>query len=393
VVFTPFLGLKLLPNYANRSQATTLASPYETTFYRSFRKALEFCVRRPLVIIGAAILLLGVGLSGFSRVQQQFFPLSERPELFLEMRLAEGSAIETTAKVAREAEQLLAGDDDASSYTTYIGKSSPRFWLGLLPVPPNENFAQIVIVARDVEARERIKMRIEAAVEKGALNAARVRVDRFNFGPPVGFPVQFRVTGPDNDQVRAIAAKVRDVMRSDPRVVDAHLNWNERMPSINLAVDQSRARALGLTPQDVEQSLQTLIGGVTVTTIRDGIEKVDVVARATPAERAALNDIESLTVLSRDGVAIPVSQIAHVSFGAEEPILWRRNGEMAMTALADVVDGVQPPDVSTALWPRLAEIRDSSARRIGSKWAARLKNRPSATARSSSYFLSCCWAC
>ena len=359
VVFTPFLGLRLLPDYSKRARAVNHTSIYETRFYRAFRRALEFCVRRPLVIIGVAAVLLGIGLSGFSRVQQQFFPLSERPELFLEMRLAEGSGIEATAKVAREAEQLLADEKDATSYTTYIGKSSPRFWLGLLPVQPNESFGEIVIVARDVEARERIKARIELAVEKGALSAARVRVDRFNFGPPVGFPVQFRVTGPEPDQVRAIAARVREVMRSDPRIVDAHLNWNEKMPSINLAVDQARARALGLTPQDIEQTLQTLIGGVTLTTIREGIEKVDVVARATPAERAALNNIESLTILSRDGTAVPVSQIARVSFAAEEPIVWRRNGELAMTVLADVVDGAQPPDVSTALWPKLAEIRDS----------------------------------
>jgi multidrug efflux pump len=358
VLFTPFLGMKLLPDLSKRAHAGNHSSIYETRFYRAFRRVLEFCVRRPLVIISVAFVLLGIGFSTFSRVQQQFFPLSERPELFLEMRLAEGSAIEATAKVAREAEQLLAGDDDASSYTTYIGKSSPRFWLGLLPVQPNESFAEVVIVARDVAARERIKARIEAAVEKGALNAARVRVDRFNFGPPVGFPVQFRVTGPDAEQVRAIASKVRDVMRWDPRIVDAHLNWNEKMPSINLAVDQARARALGLTPQDIEQTLQTLIGGVTLTTIRDGIEKVDVVARATSAERAAVGDIGNLTILSRDGIAVPVSQIAHVSIGSEEPIEWRRNGEMAMTALADVVDGAQPPDVSTALWPKLAEIRD-----------------------------------
>ena len=196
VLFTPFLGFKLLPSFANAGHRRDENAIYATPFYRAFRRALEFCVARPLVVIVVAVAMLGFGLSQFSKVQQQFFPLSERPELFFELRLAEGSAIQATEKAAREAERLIAGDADASSYTTYIGKSSPRFWLGLQPVQPNESFAQIVIVAKDVEARERIKARIEAAVANGALSAARVRVDRFNFGPPVGFPVQFRVDRP-----------------------------------------------------------------------------------------------------------------------------------------------------------------------------------------------------
>jgi multidrug efflux pump subunit AcrB len=360
VIFTPYLGVRLLPDVAHKAHVDPNAV-YNGRFYRVFRRALEACVAHPLVVIAVAVTLLGAGLSGFSHVQQQFFPLSERPELFLEMRLAEGSSIEATSKVAREAEQLLAGDADAASYTTYVGKGSPRFWLGLLPVQPNESFAQMVIVAKGVEERERIKARLESAVAKGALNAARVRVDRFNFGPPVGFPVQFRVIGPDPEKVRDIAYRVREIMRSDDRVVDAQLDWNEKMPSITLEVDQARARALGLTPQDVAQTLQTLIGGVTVTTIRDREEKVDVVARAVPAERAALDQIDSLTILAHDGAVVPVSQVAHVHYGVEEPIMWRRNRDMAITARADVVDGVQPPDVSTALWPKLQGVRDSLA--------------------------------
>jgi multidrug efflux pump len=359
VIFTPYLGVKLLPNVARKTHHADPNAVYNGRFYRAFRRVLEFCVRRPLIVIAVTVTFLGLGLSGFSHVQQQFFPLSERPELFLEMRMAEGTSIEATSKVAREGEQLLAGDSDAASYTTYIGKGSPRFWLGLLPVQPNEAFAQIVIVAKGVEARERIKAHLEASIANGALSAARVRIDRFNFGPPVGFPVQFRIIGPDPAKVRDIAYRVREIMRTDDRVIDANLDWNEKMPSVTLEVDQARARALGLTPQDLAQTLQTLIGGVTVTTIRAGEEKVDVVARAAPEERAALDQIGSLTVLSHDGAAVPVSQVAHVRYGTEEPIMWRRNRDMAITARADVVDGVQPPDVSTALWPKLQGIRDS----------------------------------
>jgi multidrug efflux pump len=359
VLFTPYLGFALLPNYASGGHARNEAAIYATPFYRAFRRALEFCVRRPVVIIVVAAGLLGLGLTQFGRVQQQFFPLSERPELFFELRLAEGSSIQATEATARQAESLIAGDPDAQSYTSYIGKSSPRFWLGLQPVQPNESFAQIVIVARNVEARERIKARIEAAVAKGALSAARVRLDRFNFGPPVGFPVQFRVVGPEPDVVREAAQRVRDVMRADPRLIDPHLNWGEKMPSLRLEVDQSRARALGLTPQDIAQTLQTLVGGATVTTLRVGDERVDVVARAIPGERAALDRIEDLTIATRDGAAVPVGQVARVIRTIEDPIIWRKDREVVVTALADVVDGVQPPDVSRSLWPKLASIRDS----------------------------------
>ncbi|HEY1451914.1 MAG TPA: efflux RND transporter permease subunit [Roseiarcus sp.] len=359
VLFTPYLGFKLLPNYASGGHARNETAIYATPFYRTFRRALEFCVRRPIVIIVIAAGLLGLGLTQFSRVQQQFFPLSERPELFFELRLAEGSSIQATEAAVKEAENLIAGDPDAQSYTSYIGKSSPRFWLGLQPVQPNESFAQIVIVARDVEARERIKARIEAAVAKGALSAARVRLDRFNFGPPVGFPVQFRVVGPEPDVVREAARRVRDVMRADPRLIDPHLNWGEQMPSLRLEVDQSRARALGLTPQDIAETLQTLVGGATVTTLRVGEERVDVVARAIPSERAALDRLEDLTIATRDGTAVPVGQVARVIRTIENPIIWRKDREVVVTALADVVDGVQPPDVSRTLWPKLASIRDS----------------------------------
>jgi multidrug efflux pump len=359
VLFTPFLGYKFLPTFAKVGHRRNEEAIYATGFYRAFRRALEFSVARPLVVIVVAVAIVGFGLSQFSKVQQQFFPLSERPELFFELRLAEGSAIQATEKAAREAEKLVAGDEDASSYTTYIGKSSPRFWLGLQPVQPNEAFAQIVIVAKDVEARERIKARIEAAVANGAVSEARVRVDRFNFGPPVGFPVQFRVIGPDADQVREIAARVRDAMRSDDRVVDAHLNWGEKMPSLRLEVDQARARAFGLTPQDISQTLQTLIGGATVTTIRAGEERIDVVARAIPGERAALDRVADLTMETRGGVAVPIGQVAKIVRSVEEPIIWRKDREVVITALGDVVDGAQPPDVSTALWPKLTGIRQS----------------------------------
>lgn len=187
----------------------------------------------------ATLGIVVVAILAFGRVQQQFFPLSERPELFFQLRLPEGTGIGATLEAVKEAETLYEGEPGVATATAYVGQGSPRFWLGLNPQLPNEAFAEIVIVAKDVEARERIKSRIETAVAHGALSQARVRVDRFNFGPPVGFPVQFRVVGPDPMQVRAIANEVRAVMKTDKDAIDPHLDWNEMTPSVRLDIDQS----------------------------------------------------------------------------------------------------------------------------------------------------------
>jgi multidrug efflux pump len=226
-------------------------------------------------------------------------------------------------------------------------------------VLPNPNFAQIVIVTKDLEARERVKARLDQTVAAGALPEARVRVDRFFFGPPVGFPVQFRVVGPDPLKVRTVAEQVRAIMARNPKIIDAHLNWGEQQKSIRLEVDQDRARALGLTPQDVAQTLQTLLSGYTVTQYREGIESIDVVARAVPAERLALDRVSDLTITSQSGIAVPLLQVAYVGYDYEEPILWRRNRDLVLTARGDVVDGVQPPDVSAEIEPLLKPIKDA----------------------------------
>src|SRR6478752_5775305 len=365
VIFTPYIGVKLLPNITVHHNHDPHAI-YETRMYRGLRAVVQWCVDHRVKVVLATVGVFVLSIVGFGHVQQQFFPLSERPELFLQLRLPEGTAFNVTEKAVQKAETLLKDDKDIGTYTSYVGQGSPRFWLGLNPQLPNEAFAEIVIVAKDVEARERIKAKIENAVAEGALSEARVRVDRFNFGPPVGFPVQFRVIGPDTKKVRDIAYRVRDVMRANSQVIDPHLDWNEQSPYLKLVVDQDRVRAMGLTPQDISQSLSMLISGVPITTVRDGIEKVAVVARAVPSERLDLAHIGDLSLYSRNGVAVPLSQIAHIEYTHEEPIMWRLNRDMAITVRSDVVDGVQPPDATNAIWPKLRSIRDSleSAYRI-----------------------------
>ncbi|HET9244206.1 MAG TPA: efflux RND transporter permease subunit, partial [Xanthobacteraceae bacterium] len=351
--------LKLLPNLARLGAHENPDAIYDTRVYGALRRVIGWCLHWRKTVVALTVLMFVGSVAGFALVQQQFFPTSTRSELFFEMRLPEGTAIGVTDASAKRAERLLAGDPDIVTYTTYVGQGSPRFWLGLNPVLPNPNFAQIVIVTKDLAARERVKARLERAIADGALPEARARVDRFLFGPPVGFPVQFRVVGPDPMKVRAIAEEVRQVMAANAKIVDPHLDWSEQVKSIRLEVDQDRARALGLTPQDVAQTLQTLLSGYTVTQFREGIEHIDVVARAVASERLELNRLPALTVTSRNGVAVPLSQVAQLQYEYEEPILWRRNRDMVLTVRGDIVDRVQAPDVSKAVEPKLQSIKDA----------------------------------
>jgi multidrug efflux pump len=359
VLFTPYLGLKLLPDLAKGGAHRNPDAIYDTRIYRTLRKVIEFALRWRATVVAVTVLMFVTAIASFALVQQQFFPTSTRTELFFEMRLPEGTAIGVTDAAAKKGEHMLAGDPDIDTYTTYVGQGSPRFWLGLNPVLPNPNFAQIVIVAKDLDARERIKTRLEQALADGALPEARTRVDRFNFGPPVGFPVQFRVIGPDPMKVRTIADQVRAVMAENRKIIDPHLNWGEQVKSIRLEVDQDRAQALGLSPQDVSQMLQTLLSGYTVTQYREGIEHIDVVARAVPDERLDLGRLPSLTITTRNGVAVPLSQIARLNYEYEEPILWRRNRDTVLTVRGDIVDKVQAPDVTNEVLPKLASIKAS----------------------------------
>jgi multidrug efflux pump subunit AcrB len=359
VMFTPYLGFKLLPDMAKAGAHDNPDAVYDTRIYRTLRRVIEFALRWRISVVAVTVLAFATSVLGFRFVQQQFFPTSTRTELFFEMRLPEGTAIGVTDAAAKKAERLLVGDPDIATYTTYVGQGSPRFWLGLNPVLPNPNFAQIVIVTKDLEGRERVKARLDQALADGALPEARTRVDRFNFGPPVGFPVQFRVVGPDPMKVREIAADVRAVMAQNSKIIDPHPNWGEQVKSIRLEVDQDRARAIGLTPQEVAQNLQTLLSGYTVTQYREGIEHIDVVARAVPSERLSLDGLPSITIATRNGVAVPLSQFARVNYEYEEPILWRRNRDTVLTVRGDIIDNVQAPDVTNEVLPKLQPIKDA----------------------------------
>src|SRR5262249_49662310 len=259
VVFTPHLRLKLLPALTKRGGHPNPDIIYDTPIYPLLRPGLDTRLRWRKTVVAPTLLMFGAAIGGFGLVQQQFFPTATRTELCFEMRRPEGTAIGVTDATVRKAEQLIGDDPDIVTYTSYVGQGAPRFWLGLNPVLPDSNFAQIVIVTKDLDARERVKKRLDQAIADGAVPAAPRPVDRFLFGPQVGFPVQFRVIGPDPLKVREIAEQVRQLMAANPNIIDPHLNWGEQEKSIRLEVDQDRARALGLTPQDVAQTMQTML--------------------------------------------------------------------------------------------------------------------------------------
>ena len=253
-----------------------------------------------------------------------------------------------------------AKDPDIEFFTAYTGAGTPRFYLSIQPELPNPGFAQFVIKTAGIEQRERVRARLMGLFANDeVLPDVKARVLRLEFGPPVGFPVQFRVIGPDKAQVREIAYKVRDAVRQSPLVRDTQLDWNEQVRSMKVHVDQDKARLLGLSTAEIQGLVQTTLDGAPVTQIRRGEELVDVVVRATPDERKRLGQLGDLQVFTRSGVSVPLSQLARVEPAFEEPVLWRRNRDMALTVRSDVVDDVQGPDATAKIRPSLQPIVDS----------------------------------
>jgi multidrug efflux pump subunit AcrB len=357
VIFTPYLGMQLLPT---TMASDTQADPYDKPAYHRLRKCIDWCVARRWQVLsatGALFLVAGAGMTG---VQQQFFPTTARPELMVELRMKEGASFEATQAQVRIFEKVLAQDPDAKHFTVYTGAGAPRFYLSLEPELPNPGYAHFVIMTSGIDARESLRARLLDYFEKDeAQPLVRGRVLRLEFGPPVGFPVQFRVIGPDPDTVREIAYEVRDLVRKSTLVRDTQLNWNERVRTLRVRVDQDKARLLGLSSADVSGGLQTVLSGATVTQIRRGEELIDVVVRAKSDERKALESLGDINLFSRTGAVVPLSQIAHIEATFEEPVLWRWNRNMAITVRSDLADGVQGPYATDRIWPSLKPVLDS----------------------------------
>lgn len=357
VIFTPYLGIKLLPaSMANSAHA----DPYDKPIYHRLSKWVDWCVThrwKVLLATGTLFLLAGAGMS---LVQQQFFPTASRPELMVELRMQEGASFEATQEQVKLFEKVLAQDSDAQHFTVYTGSGTPRFYLSMEPELPNPGYAQFVIMTSGIEAREALRTRLlDYFAKDEAQPLVRGRVLRLEFGPPVGFPVQFRVIGPDPDTVRGIAYRVRDIVGGSPLVRDTQLNWNERVRSQRIHVDQDKARLLGLSSADVSATLQTVLSGAPVTQIRRGEDLIDVVVRADTHERKTLESLGDINLFSRTGAVVPLSQIARIESTFEEPVLWRWSRNMAITVRSDLADGVQGPYATEKIWPSLQPVLDS----------------------------------
>ena len=357
VVFTPYLGIKLLPRTLGHGGHHDV---YDRPLYHRLRRLIDWAVRQRFIVLGVTVLLLVAAGAGMTKVQQQFFPTAARPELLAELRMREGASLAATEQQVKRLEAILAQDPDIEYFTAYTGAGTPIFYLSIQAELPNPGFAQVVIKTAGIEQRERVRARLMALFDEGeVLPDVRARVLRLEFGPPVGFPVQFRVIGPDPAVVREIAYRVRDAVRQSPLVRDTQLDWNEQVRSMRVVVDQDKARQLGLTTADIQGLVQTTLDGSPVTQIRRGEELVDVVVRATPEERRGIGQLGDLQVFTRSGVTVPLSQVARIEPTFEEPVLWRRNRDMALTVRSDLADGVQGPYATTQIRPSLQPIIES----------------------------------
>ncbi len=357
VVFVPYLGDKLLPDPARSGSGHAVGrDPYDTRFYRAFRALVQWCVRyrKTVIAITAALFVSSVLLFRF--VPQQFFPASTRLELMVDLRLAEGSSLVATEREAARLEALLAEREGIRNYVAYIGTGSPRFYLPLDQQLPQANFAQFVILTEDIEAREALRQWL-IELFANDFPGLQARVTRLENGPPVGYPLQFRVSGEHVDEVRRIAREVAEQVRANPQVSNVHLDWEEPSKVIRLDIDQERARALGISSAQLATFLRGSLSGSHVSHYREGNQLIEILLRGPDDERSRMSLIGSLSVPTASGASIPLSQIARLEYGFEEGVIWHRDRLPTVTVRGDIYGAVQPATVTAQIAPSLAGIR------------------------------------
>ena len=388
VLFIPYLGDKMLPDlhnpqpprpgslgarwhalrlrWADRNPALAHLirprqlehdhDPYKSAFYQRFRRFLDACLRRRWLVIFATIGLFVFSLVMFRFVPQQFFPDSTRPELMVDIELAEGASLAATQAQAHKLEALLKQRQDIANYVGYVGSGSPRFYLPLDQQLPATNFAQFVVLAQDIHAREAVRdWLLKEVVPR--FTDVQLRVTRLENGPPVGYPVQFRVSGEHIDRVQAIARQVADKVRQNPHVANVNLNWSEPSKVVRLVVDQERARALGVSSAQIAHFLSSSLSGMQVSTYREGNRQIGMLLRGPDDERARLDMLASLAIPTPSGTAVPLSQVARLEYVFEDGIIWHRNRLPTVTVRADIADGLLPPEVTGQILPALDGIR------------------------------------
>ena len=350
VTAAPFIGSYLL-----KEKLAGGHEVFDTRFYRGLRALIERCMNHRWLTLVATVLLMVVGVIGMQATEKQFFPNSDRAEVLVEMWLPEGASLAATQAQAQALERHLAGHDDVATFVSYVGNGSPRYFLSLDQQLFRPNFAQFVILTHDVDGRERLLPDLRRHLDE-AFPGIRARVFRTPLGPPVAYPIQFRVLGPEPLELKRIGAKLEEVVRSNPYTVDAHMDWGQRSPAVRVDIDQDKARAIGLSSAQVARVVGGAIDGATIGTLREDDELIDVVIRAPEAERARLSNLPNLQIRTALGRSVPLSQVATIREVMEEPIIWRRSRMPNLTVRADLVDGIQAPDISAQLAGGVAEL-------------------------------------
>lgn len=351
VMFVPYLGVKLLkvkPHGAGDEPHEVFDGP----FYVRFRGLVDWCVQHRWITIGLTILTFVLGIVGMGKVQQQFFPDSSRPEILVDIWLPEGSSIAAMDAVSRRLEQRLQNEPGVDSVTTWVGSGVPRFYLPLDQIFPQTNVSQMIVLPSDLKERERIRQALPALLA-AEFPEVRGRVKLLPNGPPVPYPVQFRVVGGDPASLRVLADEVKQVFRENPNTRGVNDNWNESVKRLTLDIDQTKARALGVSSQSIAQAARTLLSGTTVGQYREGDELIDIVLRQPLSERDAMTDLANAYLPTASGPPVPLLQIAQPRFGWEPGVMWRENREYAITVQSDVVEGLQGATVTAQLKPVL----------------------------------------
>lgn len=357
VVFTPYLGVKILPAIPKVEGGH--AAIYDTPRYNRFRGMLSRVIAGKWRVAGAVVAIFILAIFGMGLVKKQFFPTSDRPEVLVEVQMPYGTSIEQTRAATAKIEAWLSQQPEANIVTAYIGQGSPRFYLAMAPELPDPSFAKIVILTDSETSREALKFRLREAVASGLAPDARVRVTQLVFGPYSPFPVAWRVSGPDVGTLRDIADKVKGVLQASPMMRTVNTDWGSRVPVMHFTLDQNRLQATGLTSSAVAEQLQFLLSGVPITAVREDIRSVEVMGRAAGDIRLDPAKIEGFTLVGNAGQRVPLSQIGKIEIGMEDPILRRRDRTPTITVRGDIADNLQPPDVSVAIMKQLRPIVDT----------------------------------
>jgi len=358
VIFTPYLGVKMLPNI--KPVGGGHAAIYGTPNYQRLRAVIKFAVRHKFMTCAVVLVAMGVSVVGMGAVKQQFFPTSDRPEVLTEVRLPEGTSIETTTATVVKLERWLQEQPESKIVNSYIGQGAPRFFFAMAPELPDPAFAKIVTLTPDAEGREALKHRMRAAIAAGLAPEASVRVTQLVFGPYTPFPVEFRIMGPDPQKLYQISEEALAIMKTVPDVRQANRDWGNRTPVLRFIPDQERLNLIGLSPAEASQQMQLLLTGVPITQVRENIRNVPVVARSAGENRLDPSRLADFSLISRDGRPIPLDQIGQSEIRFEEPIMKRRDRTPVITIRSDINEATQPPEVSQevmkALQPLIASL-------------------------------------